>query len=307
MKTNETHESVSRIAGRALVLVSLLAVALALAASSFAQTSAAAAPRVADAKAAKAPRGTGEGIQIHGWWNIEVRNHDGSVAKHVEFENALVQAGPSLLSGLLSGNLVAGSWLLWIEGDPSPCSTYSVGCAILPAGSGALSNFGGGCTTVVGPVAAGQTQPFCYETLEPSLTGPAFFGTFAYSSFTLSGQAYVDTSTLITSVISNLSACGVTTATVSTSTNTTSPSACYASDTGSSSFTEYDFGVAPNCSSSGPLCQISVQAGQIIAASVTFSFSSPSSQSADSTLARPHPILRAPVSTKLPAPTPVTQ
>ena len=71
MKTNDTHESVSRIAGRGLVLVGLLAVALALAASSFAQSNAATAPKVADAKAAqpsansltaeaaKAPRGTG--------------------------------------------------------------------------------------------------------------------------------------------------------------------------------------------------------------------------------------------------------
>ena len=50
------------------------------------------------AKAAKAPRGTGEGIQIHGQWTIEIRNRDGSVARHVEFENALVDDGPALLT-----------------------------------------------------------------------------------------------------------------------------------------------------------------------------------------------------------------
>ena len=53
MKTNDTHESVSRIAGRGLVLAGLLAVALALTASSFAQSNAAAAPKAADAKAAQ--------------------------------------------------------------------------------------------------------------------------------------------------------------------------------------------------------------------------------------------------------------
>ena len=41
MKTNDTDKSVSRIAGRGLVLVCLLAVALASAASSFAQSNAA--------------------------------------------------------------------------------------------------------------------------------------------------------------------------------------------------------------------------------------------------------------------------
>ena len=108
MKTNDTDKSVSRIAGRGLVLVCLLAVALASAASSFAQSNAGTAPKAADAKAAqpsassltakaaKAPRGTGEGIQIHGQWTIEIRNRDGSVARHLEFENSLVDDGSGI-------------------------------------------------------------------------------------------------------------------------------------------------------------------------------------------------------------------
>ncbi|MGB6990077.1 MAG: hypothetical protein WBD89_12645 [Candidatus Sulfotelmatobacter sp.] len=315
MKTNDTHESVSRIAGRGLVLAGLLAVALALTASSFAQSNASAAPKVADAKAAqpsanspsaearKTPRGTGEGIQIHGWWTIEIRNRDGSVAKHVEFENALVAQGPSVLAGLLSGNLVAGSWQLLVGGTTSPCSTSPVAaCEILTAGS-SLANPGSGCTTAV---VAANPQPFCYATLTPSLSGNN--EPYAYSSFALDGQAYADTSTSITVLQSFLAACGSQTVQVVDSTNTLSPSACYASpDYISNLFTEYDFGQPGACGGTGQLlCPIPIQAGQIIAANVQFSFSSPSSGSGTSDLARPRPILKTPNPAQPPASTPVT-
>ncbi len=328
MKTNDKQKSVPRIAGRGLVLVGLVAAVLALAASSFAQTSAAAAPKVVDAKAtqpsansptakaAKAPRGMGEGIQIHGWWTIEIRNRDGSVAKHVEFENALVSDGPAILAGLLSGNMVAGSWELAVAGETvgstgvtqstSPCSA-GTDCVMETAGSG-LAN-GSGCTAAPG---VANPQPSCYATLAPSLTG-AQTADFSSSSLTLSGQAYADTSTSISSVQSLISQCGIS-PTALASANTFSPSACYAAGSLIVPFSEYDF-APPNtpstaCNGAGqPLCSIPVQAGQVIAAFVTFSFSSPSGdgQSATPALAHPHPILRAPVSTKLPAPTPVTQ
>jgi hypothetical protein len=336
MKTNDTHESVSRIAGRGLVLVSLLAVALAFAASSFAQTNAGATPKVADAKAgqpsanslapktARAPKGTGEGIQIHGWWTIEIRNRDGSVAKHVEFENALFGDGPGLLSGLLFGSQVAGSWELDVGGSPSPCLTAVAQtfdyCAMVTAGSGYANwtGYAGGCTTTVG---AANPQPFCYATLAPSLTG-AFTPDYLPSSLTLSGQAYVDTSTSISFVQSSLVACLVNFAGGSGAIdNAVSPSVCYSSSGSSPSysaspftFSQYDFypALSPSASCGGsgqPLCEIPVQAGQVIAASVTFSFSSPSGegQSATPALAHRHPILRAPASTKPTASTPVTQ
>jgi hypothetical protein len=321
MKTNDTHESVSRIAGRGLVLVGLLAVALAFAPSSFAQSNAAPAPKVADAKAAppsassvtaqatKAPRGMGEGIQIHGWWTIEIRNRDGSVARHVEFENALVGDGPAVLSYLLSSSWVPGSWELLVSGTLSetgpqgPCSTDASGaCYMVASGSGPATQED--CTTAVG---AADPQPFCYANLTTSLTGAPTPG-FSSSSLTLSGQAYADFSTNIVSVQSLMSYC-----VVQAGGYGNSPSACYPIAANPARFTEYDFYPAlspsPNCGGSGQtLCEVPVQAGQVIAASVTFSFSSPSGdgQSATPALARPQPILRTPASTKLPASTPVT-
>ena len=41
------------------------------------------------ATAGTAAKGTQEGIKVHGHWTIEVRNPDGKVVTHTEFENAL--------------------------------------------------------------------------------------------------------------------------------------------------------------------------------------------------------------------------
>jgi len=55
-----------------------------------------------------------EGVEVHGHWVIDVRNPDGRLVAHREFENALVTrpggllSGDQLLAGLLSGNLTAG-------------------------------------------------------------------------------------------------------------------------------------------------------------------------------------------------------
>jgi len=53
------------------------------------------------------------GIQIHGHWLIDVRNPDGKLVEHRDFENSLatvgtMMSGDQLLAGLLSGNLTAG-------------------------------------------------------------------------------------------------------------------------------------------------------------------------------------------------------
>jgi hypothetical protein len=62
------------------------------------------AAKTAESKAASsaAPaRGPHEGIQVHGYWTIEVRNPDGSVTAHREFENALQRGGQNFLSSVL--------------------------------------------------------------------------------------------------------------------------------------------------------------------------------------------------------------
>ncbi len=62
--------------------------------------------------------GKGEGIKVHGHWVFEIRNPDGSLASRHEFENSLATAtnsGPTLLSGVLTGQLAAGPWAVYVQ------------------------------------------------------------------------------------------------------------------------------------------------------------------------------------------------
>jgi len=59
-----------------------------------------------------------EGIRVHGHWVLEIKNPDGSLASRHEFENSLSTAtnsGPTLLSGLLSGQYAAGPWTVYVQ------------------------------------------------------------------------------------------------------------------------------------------------------------------------------------------------
>lgn len=44
----------------------------------------------------------GDGIKVHGHWTIDIRNADGTLASHHEFENALVTTGAATLARVLT-------------------------------------------------------------------------------------------------------------------------------------------------------------------------------------------------------------
>lgn len=84
--------------------------------------------------------GQHEGITVHGHWIIDVKNPDGKVTKHVEFENSIasggimltsnggaisVAGGNAFLSALLAGQVAspAGSWAIFLEGSGGLDST----------------------------------------------------------------------------------------------------------------------------------------------------------------------------------------
>jgi hypothetical protein len=76
------------------------------------------APESAEGKSAS---GAHDGIVVHGYWKIDIRNPDGSLARHVEFENSLVSApgtgwGPGVLDSLLLGNSVSLGYAIWVRG-----------------------------------------------------------------------------------------------------------------------------------------------------------------------------------------------
>jgi hypothetical protein len=75
------------------------------------------------------------GVTVHGHWTIDVRNKDGSLASHTEFENALdPDGGAPLLTGFLNGEFVPAYWWVHLSGTPAaPCAVPN-GTTICSAG-----------------------------------------------------------------------------------------------------------------------------------------------------------------------------
>jgi hypothetical protein len=76
-------------------------------------------------------------IKVHGHWKIVIRNPDGSIASHHEFENSLSWGGQAL-AGVLTHTLTIGPWAVILH---SACglSGFPAACAIQEANAPALS------------------------------------------------------------------------------------------------------------------------------------------------------------------------
>lgn len=161
MKTNGKHEVIAGIAGQSLVLAALLAMVLSAVGITHAQSSAipaaapAAKPAAAPAEAPALPtakpaaKGQRQGIMVSGRWVIEVRNPDGKVTAHTEFENAIQPAGMTYLAALLAGNNAPGQLSIVLNGGGSyfcvggTCNDYYLlftGTGYGPCGSSEGSN-----------------------------------------------------------------------------------------------------------------------------------------------------------------------
>jgi hypothetical protein len=144
MKTNGKHEVIARIAWQSLVLVALFAIVLSVASISSAQsraTSSATSPAMPAASPAKAPaspaekapaKGQHEGIAVHGHWTIDVKNPDGKIVTHREFENAIdPNEGADLLTGVLSGEYSPSGFYIALLGMNSGTLCANLGECIL--------------------------------------------------------------------------------------------------------------------------------------------------------------------------------
>lgn len=162
MKTTGKHRVIARTARPSIPLAGLLLTFMVVAVPGkvHARPNATGSqPRPEDPKTAAppqaAPRGQREGIKVHGHWIIEVRNPDGSVEAHVEFENGICpsQTGPTLagqtvtwpggafwFSQVATGQIVPGAWVIQLMG-PS-VSSVPPGC--VPAGGNPVVPFLGG-------------------------------------------------------------------------------------------------------------------------------------------------------------------
>jgi hypothetical protein len=81
--------------------------------------------------------GQKEGIKVHGHWTIDVRNPDGTLVKHIDFENGLTLDGAGLIEGILGRQKTPGAWAIRLWGSAWPASgatgvaqIYEVGTSV---------------------------------------------------------------------------------------------------------------------------------------------------------------------------------
>lgn len=96
---------------------------------------------VATSSGEVAPSGPGvEGIKVSGHWTIEVRETDGKLVSHTEFENALAVNGQESLARFLARDKTPGLWSINLIGSTGnePClSNIPTNCYISEAAESA--------------------------------------------------------------------------------------------------------------------------------------------------------------------------
>lgn len=139
------------------------------------------------------PSGPQEGIQVHGHWTIDVKEPDGKLVSHNEFENALQPDGIASLVKFLTREKSVGEWKVSISGTTSPCT--------------AANGFGTPCSIMELPA----SDPL--YAAQPGNTFPGLTATEnAAGELVLSGSATVGTDTNITAVTTAINRCSATTA-----------------------------------------------------------------------------------------------
>jgi len=76
--------------------------------------------------------GQKEGLKVHGHWTIDVRNPDGTLVTHREFENALTNFGGYLLALFLARDSTPGPWNVQLIGNVCQAShpNFGTNCVI---------------------------------------------------------------------------------------------------------------------------------------------------------------------------------
>jgi hypothetical protein len=249
-------------------LMALLFAGLMTTASAFAQQATPAAkpvaatptlqPRTApESEETKSPDSASQqGIKVHGHWVIDVKNPDGTLAQHHEFENSLASAGGGgYLVGLLSGQFSSGNWMIQLAGTSgvaTPCvgPSYAI-CGIVQSLTGSPASYycgGDQCATTL--------------TVTPNY-GVNFAGPY---SLVLSGSITAAATGSISNVTTVIGPCA---ATGYSSGDPTQPSGVAPSACGSTTTSNATAG--PFTATS--ITPIAITSGQLIQVTVTISFS----------------------------------
>jgi hypothetical protein len=111
--------------------------------------------------------GPQEGIKVHGHWVIDVRNPDGELVTHREFENALIQGGQTFLETVLLRAGSVGYWQVLLD---AVTNNYLL--------------------TEPGDATQGNGNTLVFNTLAIGGSGVTLFGTFTAASSDTVGSVY---------------------------------------------------------------------------------------------------------------------
>jgi hypothetical protein len=280
MNARLNHAGVLRAAMGILGLAGLAGVALICAGLTRAQTAPAkttqAAAQNPTAKKA-APKGQSEGIKVHGHWVIEVKNPDGKVVSHTEFENSYVTA-QAVLPNMLSRHLTYGEWGVLLgnsSSSQSPCGALATAPLSVDdsvEGNNLTTNI---CVISESGPAIGAQNPnatpclpaagSCSQNLMVGLNS-------AQTSIVLSGSVFATNPGTINSVETVISSCGTLLSPTACATETTP-------DSGSDAVWTFSAASLPaqgsgSCGGTGqPSCTVNITAAlQTINVTVTISF-----------------------------------
>lgn len=198
-----------------------------------------------------------QGLKMHGHWIIDIKNPDGTLAQHREFENSIQYDGQNYLVGLLSGYAAAGPMAIYFTAQSNgtaPCAATYNFCAIVTS------------------LSTAPALGFCGEYYcAPGLTITPTFG--VGPTLKLAGSITANQAGTIGIVATSMNGCGQTGVAFGaypTALSTVTPAACYTSTAvGAGSGSDFG-GTATSANLSSP---ISVANGQIIQVTVVLSFS----------------------------------
>lgn len=213
MKARTNHEAIAQITRQGLVLAALLALPLSGSSTTRAQSTSLTAATHATAPAARAvpasadtppPGSSREGIKVHGHWTIEVRNPDGSIDKHVEFENAICPTqtvtqstgfgpitstfpgGALVLSLVAGGHAEIGAWGIVLGSSAALNTTQTVPAGCITPNTGSFASYPNAVLLLQNNAPA-DFLTGCTGSCNPTLNPPSA-ATAASPVISLSGQ-----------------------------------------------------------------------------------------------------------------------
>lgn len=190
-------------------------------------------------------------VEMHGHWVIDVRNPDGTLAEHRDFENTITGYGQELLIGILSGYVVPSDYGIFLSTNgTAPCATVTSGypgCAIVRS-----------LTTLPASALCPNYTCFTGLTYSANLVDSGSSG----STFTLAGNFTASQAGTINGVTTDYGTCAANIG-ATTALSTVSPSTC-STTAGSGGYRTV---------SQASITTVNVVQSQIVQVTVTISFS----------------------------------